>query len=284
MKPAEPIAPDLAHLAPAQRRRLERFAAARCVDIHCHCLPCVDDGPASVVDALALCRGLVEDGVTTVIATPHQLGRYAGRNDAAAVRQAVDGLNRSLMVEGVPLDVLPGADVRLDERIVRLLADDQVLTLADGGRYLLLELPHDTFIDPLPLLRHLLDQGVRPIVSHPERHRFLTAHPTVVAEWARHGAALQLTAGSLTGDFGNTARRAAWYWLETGAAALVASDAHGMATRPPRLTDAIRLIARQLGEDCARRVCVDNPDRVLRGQDLAPPARSQEVVLSDELF
>jgi protein-tyrosine phosphatase len=260
--------PEPDRLAPPQLRRLESFGIPQCVDIHCHCLPCVDDGPGTLADAVALCRALVEDGVTSVVATPHQLGRYQGRNESDMVRQAVAVLNRTLTAESVPLNVLPGADVRLDERMCALLDQGRVLTVADGGAYLLLELPHETFIDPLPLLRRLTERDVRPIITHPERNRFVTARPEAVRQWLRHGAHLQLTAGSLAGDFGASAQRAAWYWLETGQAALVASDAHGIQERPPRLTQAIQLIVKRLGTETARRVCGENPFRVVQGQDV----------------
>jgi protein-tyrosine phosphatase len=250
---------DLRELLPPQRSRLERFAVGQAVDLHCHCLPCVDDGPGTMVEALQLCRALAEDGITVAIATPHQLGRYAGRNGAPAVREGVAALNRSLMVEGIPLRVFPGGDVRVDERIARLLHDDHVLSLADRGVYVLLELPHDTFIDPATLITHLVKLGRRPIMSHPERHRHLTANPHLIEPWLKAGVELQITSGSLVGDFGGTALRAAWYWLETGAAALVASDAHDVTDRPPRMSKAIELIAHRLGEDVARRVCGENP-------------------------
>jgi protein-tyrosine phosphatase len=274
-KPAANADPNSAHLCellPPQRRRLERFGVGQAVDLHCHCLPCVDDGPATMVDSLNLCRALVEDGITAAIATPHQLGRYAGRNGAAAVRAAVAALNRSLMVEAVPLRVFAGADVRVDERLLRLLDDDQCLSLA-GGAYVLLELPHDTFIDPAALIAQLVGRGRRPILSHPERHRHLTSHPHLIEPWLRAGAELQLTSGSLCGDFGATAQRAAWYWLETGAAGLVASDAHDVTNRPPRMSRAIELIAHRLGENVARRVCGENPWRVLLGRPLDHPPR-----------
>jgi tyrosine-protein phosphatase YwqE len=87
--------------------------------------------------------------------TPHQLGRYGRPQRAAAVREGVAALNRSLMVEGVPLRVFAGADVRVDERLARLLDEDQCLSLA-GGAYVLLELPHDTFIDPAALIAQLV--------------------------------------------------------------------------------------------------------------------------------
>src|SRR6478672_10637368 len=95
------VAPAVALTEP-QRLRLARFGANASADIHCHCLPGLDDGPRSPDDALALCRALVDDGITTCIATPHQLGAYAGRNEAATVRSAVASLNRSLVANQIP--------------------------------------------------------------------------------------------------------------------------------------------------------------------------------------
>src|SRR5437588_1611323 len=109
----------------SQRARLARFDAAESADVHCHCLPGLDDGPATLEDALDLCRALVDDGITVAIATPHQLGRYEGQNQAAKVRQAVEMLQRALVEQKVPLRVVPGADVRIDERLPDLLDSDQ---------------------------------------------------------------------------------------------------------------------------------------------------------------
>jgi protein-tyrosine phosphatase len=277
MPDSSPSAPP--SLAESQRLRLKQFGVSCAADIHCHCLPGVDDGPAMVEDSLALCRSLVNDGITTVVATPHQLGSYIGRNLANAVRAAVAELNQRLAGQQVPLTIKPGGDVRVDEQIGQLLERDQILTLADGGRYLLLELPHETFMDPLPLLKQLVTtRGICPIVSHPERNRSLVARPNVVNAWLECGATLQITSGSFVGDFGATAQRAAWYWLETGAAGLVASDAHDTKSRPPRMTAAIEMITHRLGQDVARRVCLENPSRVIEGLELETPKVLDEPV------
>ena len=172
----------------------------------------------------------------------------------------------------------PGGDVRVDERIIDLLDADRILTLVDGRRYILLELPHDTFMDPLPLLKQLVARGVCPIVSHPERNRPLVARANTVDAWLECGATMQITAGSLTGEFGATAQRAGWYWLETGAAAIVASDAHDVVKRPPRMTRAIDLISKRLGNEIAQRVCVENPLRVVAGTGLELPDAPDELV------
>jgi protein-tyrosine phosphatase len=104
---------------------------------------------------------------------------------------------------------------------------------------------------------------VRPIVSHPERHEHVSKQPQLVVPWLRDGALLQVTAGSLTGDFGKTAERCAWGLLNSSAVAFVASDAHGATRRPPRMSAAIELIERRLGRAVAARVCIENPARVL---------------------
>lgn len=247
----------------AQETLLQRFGGVRCVDIHCHCLPGVDDGPATPEEALALCRALADDGLTEVIATPHQLGRYAGRNTAAAVREKVAELQRLLLAHDVPLTVRPGADVRIDEQIPRLLDADVVLTLGDSKQHLLLELPHNVFVDPLPLIRTLAARGVRCVVSHPERHGHISRHPRVVLPWVQQGALLQVTAGSLLGDFGERAERCAWDLLAAGLVAIVATDAHDTVRRPPRFAAAAELIEQRFGPDAARRVCCDGPAGVL---------------------
>ena len=256
-------APQRPTLTSPQRLRLEWFGAAESVDMHCHCLPGVDDGPATLPEALALCKALVADGITTAVATPHQLGRYDLRNGGPDVRNAVARLQEELSRAGIPLTVVAGADVRVDERLPQLLESGHVLTLGDAGRFVLLELPHETYIEPLPLIRLLAARGIRGIVSHPERHDHVARRPQLVQPWLKEGALLQVTSGSLIGDFGMTAERCAWDLMRSAAVALVASDAHGAVRRPPRMTAAIDLVGRRMGKAFASRVCVENPARVL---------------------
>src|SRR5262245_5592183 len=137
-----------------QRNRLARFAAEQSVDIHCHILPGVDDGPATLDDSLAVCRALARDGITHAIATPHQLGRFEGRNLAADTRQRVAGLQAILDARKIPLKLAAGGEVRIDHRIADLLNADRISTLADNSKYLLLELPSGVAIDAESVLSH----------------------------------------------------------------------------------------------------------------------------------
>jgi len=258
-----------------ENHRLERFDHKSYIDIHCHCLPAIDDGPATMTEALALCRGLVNDSITAVIATPHQLGRFSDCNESLQIREAVAVLNEKLAGDNIALTVMPGADVRVDERICRLLEADKIMTLADGGKYILLELPPQVFIDIEPLLIELSSLGIQPIISHPERHEVLAKQPRILLKWLSHSARLQVTCGSLLGDFGLLAQRAAWQFLSSGWASIVATDSHDLDGRKPRMKAAFLYIAGKLGEAAAHLVCTENPLRVLKGQDILPACTTE---------
>jgi len=247
-----------------------RQKSVKFVDIHCHCLAGIDDGPSDITESVALCKALAEDNVAFVVATPHQLGRFEGLNEAQSVRDAVRKLNRILKSRRIPIMVVPGGEVRVDERICQLLEDDKILTLADSGRYILLELPHQVFIDIEPMLRDLASIGVRPIISHVERVSALVKEPNILLKWFEHSTNLQITASSLLGGFGIRAERAAWNFLTSGWARLVASDSHDLNSRKPAMRAVYNLITTKLGKDLANQVCIENPLRVIKAMDILP--------------
>jgi protein-tyrosine phosphatase len=238
------------------------------VDIHCHCLPGIDDGPVTMEQAIALCRLLARDRIGTVVATPHQLGQFDRNNDGRKIKDKVSELNRQLQADEIPLNVLAGGDVRIDERIVELIKAGEVMTVADGGRYLLLELPENILINIDSLTDELLSAGIKIIITHPERHRFLAMQPQILERWAAKECGVQITAGSLLGKFGTISQKAAWQILGMPVPLIVATDAHNMTSRAPCMRAAYEIICRQLGEQTARLVCIENPRRVTEGDDL----------------
>lgn len=245
------------------------------IDIHCHCLPGVDDGPATMAESIALCRQLVEEGMTTVVATPHQLGRFRNCGNGSRIREDVRILNETLKRNGVELNIVAGSEVHVDERLRQLLEKDKIMTLADRGRYVLLELPRQVSVDITPLLEELACIGVQCIISHVERLAPFVMQSRMLLKWIEHPVHLQITASSLTGDFGPRAQKAAWSFLNSGWAALVATDSHDTGFRRPRMRAAFQSISTRLGGDIANLMCVENPSRVVNGRDMAP------VTLSD---
>lgn len=262
---------------PAQlaRRRRWEVASLGSYDIHCHCLPGLDDGPTCIEDSIALCRALIADGVAAAVATPHLLGRYDTHDYLVAVRGAYAAFTARLQQLELPLKVHLAAEVRLDERIPRLLAERQLPTLGARNDHLLLELPNGPATDPLPLIEAVGKMGVRVIIAHPERHRFIAADPSLCAKWTAAGATLQVTAGSLCGDFGPTVEAAAWDLLTGSSVEFIASDAHDLHKRPPRMKQAHALIAARFCAAVAQRLCVDNPRELVTGQETERGWRSQ---------
>jgi len=260
----------------AQNDLLKGHRWKKFTDIHCHCLADLDDGPATMAESLALCRRLAEDDIATVVATPHQLGRFEGCNETARVKEAVSGLNESLRKSGVPLKVVPGGEVRVDERVCQLLRADKILTLADGGRYILLELPHHVFIDIEPLLTELASMGIQSVISHAEKIALLATQHQVLLGWLEHSAHLQITASSLVGDFGSKVQRSAWGFLTSGLARLVATDSHDINVRRPRMKAAFGRISTRLGKNLAHLVCIENPSRVVNGREIMPVYRHNQ--------
>ena len=231
------------------------------VDIHTHILPGLDDGPQDMAESLALCRALVAEGVSIAVATSHQ-HRSRFDNTNAVIRAAVAQLRDTLREQAVPLEVLPGADVRIDVDLVRRLQNDELMRLGDTGRYVLLELPHDVAFPLGDLAAELGKAGVIAILSHPERNAAIARRPECLRPWVGAGVLLQVTLDSLLGYWGGVAQRTARWILDEGLAAVLASDTHSVTERPPRHQAAWQEVSARWGEAAARRWMVDIPRRI----------------------
>lgn len=233
------------------------------IEIHSHLLHSLDDGPATVSDAVDLARAFVADGTATVVATPHVSVRYPTE---AAMRDArLAECRAALRAAGVPLQVVGGAEVAFT--MARSLADDQLGSLALGlGTWILLETPHSVVPFDLPaLVVELRDRGLRALVAHPERNPHLRDDDRLLVEAVSEGALVQLTSGSLLGRFGRRVQARSWSLLERGLAHVVSSDAHAASWRPPDLGAARSVLRRRLGADAARALTERAPAALLAG-------------------
>ena len=247
------------------------------IDIHAHILPGLDDGPADWQQSVELCRHLFEDGIGAVIAAPHQLGRYGNQGRCGDIRRLSQTLGDLLRQHKIPLTIYPGAEVRLDERIESLLAEDQILTLADGRKYLLLELLPDVAVDARHLVATLCIQGITPVIAHIERYPYIVRDTESALPLYEAGAVFQVTASSLVGGFGRAVHDVAWWFILSGAALVVATDAHNTAGRAPQMHSAFDLLSSQLSFESAYLLCHENPQRILDGRPLKPlPAMNSQ--------
>ena len=221
--------------------------------------------------SLEMCRVAAEDGTGTIIATPHMLN---GLYDVSCemVTRGVQELQRAVEEAALPLRILPGADVHVARDLADYLARGEVMTVADRGAHLLLELPQDVVPRELAdVLFQVQLKGITPIISHPERNIEIQSRPELLDGLIEAGSLTQVTAGSLAGAFGRRAHRSALRLLRSGRLHLVASDAHNPGRRSPRLSEARRVVGEELGEEAAVRIFDERPARIVAGEHVEPP-------------
>ncbi len=208
------------------------------IDLHCHVLPGVDDGPGTLEGSLELARAAAADGTTTLVATPHVSSAYP--TTAHRMETGVESLNRELIRVGVPIEVLPGAEVA--PALVAGLPDSELERLRLGdGRHLLLEAPLEAVGTELEeTIRGLQGRGYGILLAHPERCPSFHRDPDRLARLVAHGVLCSITAASLAGRSGGPVQRLAVELLKRGLAHNVASDAHDAYRRPPLLRSLLR--------------------------------------------
>jgi protein-tyrosine phosphatase len=235
------------------------------IDLHIHLLPGLDDGPSSLDETLEMCRLCSEDGVHTLVATPHII-REVYENRRAEILEALEALNRALPVLGLSLQILPGADIRLDYDLIERMDRGELLTINDGNRFLLLEFPDALHAqDYTRVIAALKKRGITTILSHPERNLYFQEYPEALYDLVYSDVLLQITAQSLLGGFGPEIRKFSERLLEHRLIHILASDAHAPLGRSPGLRDAVRRAAECIGEDEARNLVEGNPASILQG-------------------
>lgn len=234
------------------------------IDLHCHYLPGIDDGPETLPEALELARAAVADGITHAVLTSHvHPGRYP--NQRRNLTGAVEQFAAELANAGIGLTVRMGGEARLCPELVDLLAANQVPFLGevDGYRIVLLEFPHQLVpVGSISFINSMLKLKIRPLIAHPERNKAIMAAPEKINEFAAAGCWLQITAGSLAGRFGTQAQKAAFQIIDEGWNCLIATDAHNLHSRPPLLSEGRAILREHYGEAVAQSMVVERPARI----------------------
>ncbi|MBW1785688.1 MAG: tyrosine protein phosphatase [Deltaproteobacteria bacterium] len=238
------------------------------IDIHSHILPGRDDGPATLQESLDMARAAVENDIRISVATPHTLnGRYQNRRED--VLAACHAFNEALSIEGIPLVVLPGAEIHMSPEIMDDLRLGRLMTLNDTGRYICLELPEPFVPEAVTgLIRSLRGAGITPIITHPEKSPAIQRETGFARGPASAGALFQIAGGSLTGDFGKPAQEGTIELIRANLVHFMASDAHSATVRPPTMRKAVLKLRALAGADAVQRIMVQNPVALIRGDPI----------------
>ena len=241
------------------------------IDIHSHILPGVDDGAKNLEQSLEMARQAVNDGIRIMVATPHL---FKGRtfdlsqlNNKEVILQHVAQLRQKLSEAAIPLEIIPGCDFPLGFESLKRLDDGRALTINDAKRYLLLELP-DTSLPPAmeEICFQLQSKGITPIITHPERHLIMQEMPYKLKRLIDLGCLVQMTGNSLTGWFGRRVKKISRQLVKLGYVHLLATDAHDPKGRPPLLSQAVTELSRLIGENRARAMVYDIPEKIIAGE------------------
>jgi protein-tyrosine phosphatase len=232
------------------------------IDIHNHILPGVDDGAETIEESLAMARVYRDDGVTTVVATPHR-NSWTYHDPPSDARRRLAELQEYLQNADCDIQLLLGGEAFIAPDLAEQVKNGLALTI-NGGRYLLVEWAIDQF--PAYADEAIFDlrvHGIVPIIAHAERYRAVQRNVDSLAPLVRRGAMVQVTAGSLTGESGATSRRAAEQILNANLGHVVATDSHSVRRRPPILTAARMRAEELIGSERARSLVVDVPRKII---------------------
>ncbi len=239
------------------------------IDIHSHILPGIDDGSRDMEQSLEIIKIAVLDGITAIFATPHVIsGVYENRKED--IRRALQEVNKQIRAENITLQLLPGAEIRLEPDLPQRQQRGELMSLNDTGRYLLLELPSAYIPDYTDRVIYELQlQGITTILAHPERNVSISKNPRLLLELAARGTLVQLNTGSITGLFGSEVKKTAHKLLKLGCVHALGSDAHSaQGGRIPVISPAYEQIKKLYGAETAEILSYVNPSRIISGENI----------------
>jgi protein-tyrosine phosphatase len=233
------------------------------IDIHCHILPEVDDGPKSWEIAEQMCRMAAQDGTTHIVGTPHANDRY--HYDRGYLAGLLNTLQQRI---GETPQLSLGCDFHLSFENMRSAMEAPEAYCIGSTRYLLIEFSN--FGIPQQIddwIAQMIERGIVPIVTHPERNPILQQTQERVLKWVKLGCGVQVTGSALTGGWGARVQEAAKWLMKKKAVHILASDGHDLVRRAPVLSEARKTVAKEFGEEVATALVEGNPGAVVRNEE-----------------
>jgi protein-tyrosine phosphatase len=235
------------------------------VDIHCHLLAGLDDGPKTAEDALEMCRIAYEDGTRWICAGAHQNEHYP-LVTPDVIRSATAELKKQLKQEGLGgLVTVPCAEIAAHNGMEEAWQTGQLLSVADGKRYLLVEMPNGIYVKLHETVRAFAKQNLYVILAHPERQAELLYGNRLIEELIDLGALVQVSAESVTNPKSKMDEKLLREWFKRGIVHAMGSDGHSPRRRLPQMGDAYKQVCRWAGVKVADRVFYTNGMGIMQG-------------------
>ena len=235
------------------------------IDVHCHLLPGIDDGPSVWQESIEMARHAEAAGTKHCILTPHILpGTYDNTIDT--ITPVFTKFKQILIDNQIQLTISMAAEVHVCSELPMLLQSEKIPFLGNwyGKKAILLELPyHFIPVGFEQLLNWLLAREIIPVIAHPERNKEIIINPQKASYYSSMGCLLQITASSINGLFGRDSQACAFFLINRDLITFVASDGHNLYKRQPSLQIACKILPAFIGEDKLKELVVTNPGVLL---------------------
>lgn len=237
------------------------------IDIHSHILPGVDDGSDSFETSMRMLRCAVDDGISGIILTPHNKPGHRQRHFSEMMSR-VEGLRKMMSEGSINIDLYMGSELYYRNGLLEELENDMAGTMA-GSRYVLVEFnPLEDYDYIRNGIYALLTGGYYPILAHAERYRNVCAGKSGIDDLIEMGCYIQVNAGSVMGKAGQKTKRFVRTMLKRRQVHFVATDAHDMEKRAPRLSDCAYFIQKKYGGNYSQQLFNENPLHVIRDEEI----------------
>jgi protein-tyrosine phosphatase len=248
------------------------------VDIHCHLLAGLDDGPKNMDDAVEMCRIAYEDGTRWIVAGAHQNSHFP-LITPDVIRTAAALLKIRLQSEPQRLATVPCAEIMAHIDMEEAWDKGELLSVADRRQYLLVEMPDGMFVDLRSTVASFAEKKIRVILAHPERQAEILHGNKVIEELIELGALVQVSAESVTHPKSAAETRKLRSWFRRGIVHAMGSDGHSPRRRLPKMGDAYKEVCRWAGVNNADRIFSTNGMGILQGWPIKftkpePPRRA----------
>lgn len=238
------------------------------VDIHCHILHGLDDGPKSLEQSMELCRELQKKGIEKIIATPHFISGDDYVPTVEEILEKVSFLQQELDKEDIKLKIYAGMEVYASHDTIERIKNNEVLSL-NNSRYILIEFPFETiprYISDLLFAMQL--EGFTPIIAHPERYCSMYRKSKLLKELVEKGVLLQINSESIMGAYGKRAKKAANELLKAGMVHFIATDSHSLHRILSDKKEIEKRVSKICGVENTERIMYLNPQRVLKNEEI----------------
>lgn len=241
------------------------------VDIHCHILPGIDDGPNDYEESIRMVSQAIQQGITTIIATPHY--PYGKREyEKEEVFEKVEILKEKINTSGLQCNIYPGMELYLSSKLIQEIDSDKIIPLRKDSKFLLVEFPFHNFSKNLFNILHEINiRGFTPIVAHPERYHFFHDDPSLINNLLQQQVLMQINASSILGENGLKSQRIAIELIKRGLGSFVASDAHSSNWRSIKLYNSFKKLKSIIPRYELKKLFSYNGEKIINGRKINQP-------------